>query len=265
MLARRCAPMQNRKRVLGHRGASMIVSYRHNYIFIKTKKTAGTTIEWVLAQSCGPEDITTTARPDEREGRRARRRQSTFSAEDLEDLSPAERFRRLRDLRDKAAKRKLKEQLRSEGDFHNHISAEQLRPLLDETFWNSALKFTAERHPYEKAVSFAYFQYNQSDRHIASFERLLDQVVRQGGYEGFRRWSIGGIPAVDDFIRQESLLQDLRRIGERLGIPIPDDLPQLKGNARKDRRPAREILTDEQKRIVFETCRAEFNLLGYEP
>jgi hypothetical protein len=37
----------------------MIVSYLHKFIFIRTKKTAGTTVEMTLAPACGPDDIIT--------------------------------------------------------------------------------------------------------------------------------------------------------------------------------------------------------------
>jgi hypothetical protein len=35
----------------------MIISHEHKFIFIKTKKTAGTSIELALSQLCGPDDI----------------------------------------------------------------------------------------------------------------------------------------------------------------------------------------------------------------
>jgi len=34
---------------------------------------------------------------------------------------------------------------------------------------------------------------------------------------------------------------------------------------RTDRRPARDILTKAQKETIYETCKPEFDLLGYEP
>jgi hypothetical protein len=37
----------------------MIVSHRHKFIFLKTKKTAGTSIELALSELAGPEDIVT--------------------------------------------------------------------------------------------------------------------------------------------------------------------------------------------------------------
>jgi hypothetical protein len=41
----------------------MIVSHRHKFVFIKTRKTAGTSIEVFLSQFCGPEDIITPIEP----------------------------------------------------------------------------------------------------------------------------------------------------------------------------------------------------------
>ena len=37
----------------------MIISHTHKFIFIKTVKTAGTSIEGFLSQHCGPEDVLT--------------------------------------------------------------------------------------------------------------------------------------------------------------------------------------------------------------
>ena len=37
----------------------MIVSHEHKFIFLKTKKTAGTSIELALTELCGPEDVIT--------------------------------------------------------------------------------------------------------------------------------------------------------------------------------------------------------------
>jgi hypothetical protein len=147
-------------------------------------------------------------------------------------------------------------------------------PLVREDIWNGAFKFTSERHPYEKAVSYAYYRLDQmknyadqsmADRTSADFAKYLDDVVRNGKYASFKYYSIDGRPVVDDFIKLESLRADLARIGARIGIPIPDELPRRRrGKSRPDMRPAREILSDEQKQIVWEHCRPEFELLGYE-
>ncbi len=98
-----------------------------------------------------------------------------------------------------------------------------------------------------------------------SFETILDETVRLGEYRGYPLWSIRKRVAVDEFIRQETLKADLEKVLEKLGIPMPEQLPQMKSKMRKDRRPAREILSDAQKEIVYRFCKREFRILGYKP
>jgi hypothetical protein len=35
----------------------MIISHEHKFIFVKTRKTAGTSIEIALSKFCGPDDV----------------------------------------------------------------------------------------------------------------------------------------------------------------------------------------------------------------
>ncbi len=224
----------------------MIVSYSKNFIFIKTKKTAGSTVEAVLATGCAKSDIVTHPSvkyigldPTELGGKHR------FDIEVDEDIE-SKRYGRKR------------------GDFYNHMSAEELSQKMESAFWAGALKLTVERHPYEKVVSQTYYRLNKRQRTNGDFDKHLDRMVRKGDYVGFERWSIAGKSIIDEFIRQETLQADMARIGERLGITMPAELPRLKSRSRIDRRPAREILNDEQKQIVFERCRQEFEILGYE-
>ena len=48
----------------------MIVSHKHKFIFIKTKKTAGTAIEAALSELCGPQDVITPFREESEQDRK---------------------------------------------------------------------------------------------------------------------------------------------------------------------------------------------------
>jgi len=43
----------------------MIISHEHKFIFLKTRKTAGTSIELALSHLCGPDDIVTPMSPND--------------------------------------------------------------------------------------------------------------------------------------------------------------------------------------------------------
>lgn len=227
----------------------MIVSYSRNFIFVKTKKTASSTVEAVLAAALIEGDIVT-----QEDGYRHPGSDETWDDEALH------RQRRLAKLAREDQERPRRK--RADG-FYSHMSAAEARDRLDLAFWERAFKLTVERHPYEKAVSQAFYRAFRDGRPDVS--RYLDRVLRKGSYAGHPFWMIDGKVAVDMFLRQETLKPDLERVSVQLGIAVPETLPRLKVRSRVDRRPAREILSAEQKRQVQETCRVEFEILGYEP
>jgi hypothetical protein len=227
----------------------MIISLQHNYIYIRTRKTGSTTIEWLLRQHLGPEDIVV---------------QSS-----LECLKPI--LRPGAEIPDAEELKQHHEHRQSA--VITHVAASEVIPLIREDIWNGALKFTSERHPYEKAVSLAYYRMDRIKRAgrtekfeelARKFTRHLNRTVKGGQYATFRYYSVDDKPVVDDVIKLESIKEDLRRIGERIGFAVPDELPRRRGKSRTDKRAAREILTPEQRDIVYEHCRPEFEFLGYE-
>jgi hypothetical protein len=210
----------------------MIISFAHNYIYFRTKKTASTTIETALCDTLT-----------------------------LDDFIAGHRFRHV-----PGADRRTDTMARF-ADFGIHVPACEIRERLPDEFWNTCYKFTSERHPYEKAISLAYFRFGsrlERGRPSGNFPELLDEAVKKGNYAGAMYYTINGLAVVDDFIRYESLGVDLQRVSQRIGIAIPDELPKAKTTYRQDQRPARDILTAAQKETVYSFCRTEFELLGYE-
>lgn len=209
---------------------TMIISYSHKFIFVRTRKTASSTIEDVLRSNLAPEDIYV------------------------------------------SQKKLVDGQTRAEiGEQHEnvagHMTLKEIVPLVSSQFWADSFKFSCERHPYEKAVSLAHYNWLRGENRGAprdmGFDNYLDRIVRRGNYRGFDHYSIDGKVAVDDLIRFETLLEDLRRIGERLGLSVPPELPQKKTAHRKDRRPASDVLSERQKEVVYDHCKEEFELFGY--
>ncbi len=95
----------------------MIISHKHRFIFIKTFKTAGTSIEVFLSQRCGEEDVFTPIFPH----------------------VPPHKARNY-----------------EEKGFFNHMPALKVRERVGEETWNSYFKFCVERNPWDKTLSHYY-------------------------------------------------------------------------------------------------------------
>jgi hypothetical protein len=97
----------------------MIISHRHRFIFLKTVKTGGTSVEIALSRYCGEEDVAAYALPD---------------------------YYR---LLVQGEEKKL---------YWNHITATEVRNRIGADIWNSYFKFTVERNPWDKTVSDFYWR-----------------------------------------------------------------------------------------------------------
>lgn len=240
----------------------MIVSFQRDFVFVKSKKTAGSTVEHVLAPLCGPHDIVTPAGLDEpvAPGGQARNFTADPAVLAAYEAALANAQRGLRDHLE------IDALCRETGGWFTHMTAAQIRSRLEPDFWSRAFKFTIERHPYEKAVSQAYFSWSlRGAQSGLGFDAFFDRAVRLGPYFNSRFYLIDGRPALDRVLRYERLEEELREVAARLGLALPAALPRIKGAYRTDRRPAREILTGEQKSAIYERCREEFDFMGYEP
>ena len=116
----------------------MILSYKYKFIFIKTAKTAGTSIEVFLSQRCGPQDIVTPIAPRV-EGHQPRNYEGLINPvpEILEQ--PGKFFFALRHSMTSCTK------------FYNHMPACEVKQRVPAEVWNGYFKFCVERNPWDKA------------------------------------------------------------------------------------------------------------------
>jgi len=241
----------------------LIASFSRGFVFIKGRKTAGTSIEIALSRFCSEGDVITPVSPFDET---VRRREGGRAPQNYcDDRTAEERFRRAIEGGDLAEIRKAGRDARRHRTFRNHMPAGRVAARLPEGFWRAAFKFTVDRHPYEKAVSLAHFAYARAVRKHSSltFDEHLDRIVQQGKYRNFDLYSEDGVPVVDAVLRYEDMPGCFLEVQARTGIAFAQGLPFTKHRFRTDRRPAVEVLSDRQKALVQKVCHEEFELSGY--
>lgn len=228
----------------------MIVSHAHRFIFLKTKKTAGSSLEFALATFCGDADIITPASPDE-EATRAGRRAQNY-------ILPPSRRPRLGQLRapfSRTPERHI--------GFYSHMPAARARAFLGEAVWSSYFKFAFERNPWDRQVSLYFWRYPDAARR-PSFEAFLTDPRWLRTTRNFDIYTIGGKPAVDFLGRYDRLSTDLRTALDRIGIRDEPALPRLKGGTRPAGQDYRSFYTGKTRAIVADLYAREIEMLGFE-
>jgi len=241
----------------------MIVSFEHNYIFIKNSKVAGTSVEMALSRHCGPRDIITPIYPRNEVWRDAEMRYpQNFSTDPLLEARYAEAAREP----DLKLLWQLFRDLEPKSIFYNHMSAAEIRGHIGIDFWNGAFKFTIERNPFERIVSTAFWKFKDRD-HAAKptddeIVEAIDVAIRDDRH-GVQLYSIDGKVVVDRILRYENLRAELASIADRVGGDISARLPRAKMGARRPDQTAASLLNAEQVRRILERHAMAFDLFDY--
>jgi len=250
----------------------MILSKKHKFLFIKTRKTAGTSIEIALSKICGQNDIITPITPiDER----LRFHATGRICQNYSNNRSLEKIYRKTIIGDQDLPIKIPNEVLSQQMFYNHMPISE---VFLKTSYNckNYFKFTVERHPYDKAISLAnyrmiYEQYSSgitTEININNIPPIIDHLIKSGRMEmclnSHKMYSINGKPMVNKILRFENISKELNDLLKLIGVAEKIDLPFTKVGIRNKNVPASDILTLDQKIYIQNICRAEFNLMSYE-
>jgi Sulfotransferase family len=224
----------------------MIVSHEHRFIFLKVRKTAGTSIEVALSRIAGDDAIVTPILEDEP----SHQPRNYAALEQGEGPLATELRRLLRQATPDAA-------LARSVPYYNHMPARLLRVKLGEEIWESYFKFCFERNPWDKVAS----MYGWSSRGLASPPPFEDWVFSSSRV--FSDWPIYTLDeacAVDAVGRYETLTEDFAALLRRIGLSSDGfELPKLKSGFRREVRYSPECAEH-----VGRIYRREIEMLNYE-
>ncbi len=212
----------------------MIVSHEHRFIFLKTLKTAGTSVEIELSRACGPDDIITPLPADdevlraERGGRPGQHYDSPPLAERLQE----------------------------------HVRAAKLRRIIGREVWDAYFKFAIERNPWDAVVSLYYWM--RRNEKVDTFERFLTMPnLEQLATRNYQAYHVKGEVAVDRVLRYEQLAEDLAEVWQQLSLPGEPALPRAKAGARPAGSDFHDLYDAESAELVRRIFARQIAELGY--
>ena len=232
----------------------MIISHKYRFIFVKTVKTAGTSIEVYLSPLCGDDDIFTLIVPPV-EGHEPRNHAGLFNP--LPEfvgsfwqgkgplIEGVNTFKNL--LRRKR--------------YFPHMAAWKARCRTDQRIWNGYYKFCVERNPWDKTLS----HFHMLKQRMGT-DMTLDDYLANGTYcLNYPLYADKQGLCVDRVLRYERLNDELGEVFSQLGIPYSGSLDvNAKAGYRQDRTPYRDVLTQSQQDVIASIYRREIDMHGFE-
>lgn len=250
----------------------MIYSRLHRFLFIKGRKVAGTSCEVALSQICGPDDILTPITPIDEQ---ARLREGCRHAQNY-GADPGKLEAYIAALRHATPGAPLPPSP-PPGPLKPHTSLQDAYTQLGDEITNARIIAIA-RSPYQTVLSWlnhrlGFNHYKATGTAMAASREALKQelpIFLQDLRAGNIRRNISSYTPPEgatlqpvDYLRFETLQQDLDRFLASLGLDQGIRLPHLKKGQNLSDDVILEIASAEQVAEINATYQDEFDAFGY--
>jgi hypothetical protein len=237
----------------------MLISHQKKFVFTKTKKTAGTSVESLFEPYC---------------------------------MEPGT-WKKVHHTTERISEYGVVGYRGESGDkayWWNHLSAAIIRERIGESVWDEYFKFTVIRNPFDKLISgFHMIEARQLDCSLGQKIKLKvkkflgrgrpqDHIAGETEIERFRSWlrlggsitdrdcyMIDGEVCIDYFIRFEDLANGIEHVYEHLEIDSSAyQIPEFKSGYRNSQVPIKDYYDEETEAIVRERFGWELRYFGYD-
>jgi hypothetical protein len=223
----------------------LLVSHTRNFIYTKTKKTAGTSVESYFEPFCLPEGAWSFSHA----------REETVCNEGIIGFRGSQSGNKT---------------------WWHHMPAALIRQQLGPETWNRYFKFCVIRDPFDKLVSAFHFFVRQGPSAPVSGEnpdtrkRVLIKAFREWLKTGEvltdrETYTLDGRICMDYVIRFESLKEGIQAVCDRLGLVFePNRIPVLKAGSRQTGITIADYYDKQSIDRVENAYRMELDYFGYK-
>lgn len=228
----------------------MIISHKHKFIFIKTFKTASSSMEVALSEVLGPEDVITPAEP-ELDRQRSKAKGGQNYRLDHPDVPKIPLWRKLLGRPERYYHPTI--------GYYEHMPAWRVRRYIGEEIWQSYYKFAFERNPWDRQVS--WYHYKTRNRSPRPTFEAFNSEEKRARVLNWDLYAIDGEVVLDFIGRYETLEADFGAVLSRVGLEGRVALPKV--NVTKSRDGYRKYYDDRSRDMIAAWYAPEIRHFGY--
>ncbi|MCU7805945.1 MAG: hypothetical protein KZQ96_22430 [Candidatus Thiodiazotropha sp. (ex Lucinoma borealis)] len=245
----------------------MIISHKYKFIFVKTRKVGGTSLEIALSKHLGEDDIVTLIAEEKIREERGYKTGRHYK-KSIFEIRPSDIIQWLGQCIQQLHRSiklgvKFNRPARPRK-FAPHMTAKEIRDTVGKDIWDSYFKFTIERNPWDMVVSYYYFWMKHNCE--IPFEKFVKNGTSQNA-TNLPFYTDGDDILVDKVIRYEDLDASLAEISKLIGYPenIADIMKDIstKSHIRQER-DYHKLYNEETKEIVANQFAREIKMYDYK-
>ena len=216
----------------------MFVCPEYRFIFLRTEKTASTSISDALARQLGGKGYSS-----RKYFNAGHTRFSPVKVGTLQKLMP--------------------------GVFGLplHAPAHQVRRVLGKETFDSYYKFAVERNPWDRQVSLYFHRRSENGKAALDFDRdmssSLYRLLHHTRLDNWSKYAIGDTIVADRIIRFESLAPELEEVWSEIGLRSNLRLGKALSQYRDDNHDYRSHYSDFTRDLVARWYKREIDTFGY--
>lgn len=247
----------------------MIISHKNKFIFIKTQKVSGTSMEIALSYSLGRKDIITPLNLEDEIIRY--KKTGKFPQNYSKDRKFEEKYksyirklskRRISKKQFNKLEKKIEDKKINNNIYFNHMKAKDIKKKVGHIIWKKYFKFSIERNPYDKIISFMFFA--NRFKKIKNVKKEIQKTINLKKYKNYPIYTENKKVIIDYIINYDNLKKNIKYVENKIQIPILKNYMYTKNYTRKTKKRFKYFFNKKQSDKIFKDCKEEFITMKYK-